>query len=338
MKWGDPNLLHLLWLLLPLGWALWALTRRRAARLARLVANPAWATLIEGWRPGNYARRNGLWLAALAFLLLALARPQYGFHWEEVRRRGLDIVVCMDTSKSMLAEDIKPNRLEQAKYGVRDMLKQLKGDRVGLVAFAGAAFLQCPLTIDYAAFGMMLEDVRVGLIPRGGTAIGEALQTALGSFEKRTDADKAIILITDGDDTEGDPLAALDELKKQNIRVFAVGVGSQEGDLIPVTDANGHSTYLKDVNGQVVKTRLDEGTLSRLALQTGGAYVRAAPGDLGLDRIINTQLSQLKRSQAESKMIRAYEDRFAWLAGAALVLLGIEAGLGERRRRVGPAP
>jgi len=332
MKWGDPDLLHLLWLLPPLAWALWALTRRRAARLARLVESPTWATLIAGWRPQNYARKNWLWLAAAALMVLALARPQYGFHWEEVRRRGLDIIVCMDTSKSMLAEDIKPNRLEQAKYGVRDMLKQLKGDRAGLVAFAGTAFLQCPLTIDYAAFGMMLDDVRVGLIPRGGTAIGEALETAIRSFEKRNDADKAIILITDGDDTESDPLPKIDELKKQGIRVYAIGVGSKEGDLIPITDANGRSAFLKDAKGQVVKTRLDEGVLSRLALETGGAYVRAVPGDLGLDKIINTQLSQLKRSQADSKMIRSYEDRFPWVAGAALLLLVIEATLSERRK------
>lgn len=337
MKWGNPDLLHLLWLLLPLGWALWALVKRRRARLARLVAEPMWVALVEGWRPQNFARRQWLWLVAFGMVLMALARPQYGFHWEEVKRRGLDVVVCMDTSKSMLAEDIKPNRLEQAKYGVRDMIKQLKGDRVGLVAFAGVAFLQCPLTVDYGAFAMMLDDVRIGLIPRGGTAIGEAIKTALNSFEKRNDADKAIILITDGDDTEGDPLQYVDELRKNGVRLFAVGVGSQEGDLIPVT-VDGRSTFLKDAQGQVVKSRLNEGTLSQLALQSGGAYVRAAPGDIGLDRIINTQLSQLKRSQAESKMIRSYEDRFPWLAGAALLLLAVEAGLTERRKMNGVKP
>lgn len=331
MKFGSPDLLHLLWFLLPLAWGLFALVKRRRARLARLVAEPTWGALIEGWKPQNFARRQWLWLAAFALAVLALARPQYGFHWEEVKRRGLDIVICMDTSKSMLAEDIKPNRLEQAKYGVRDMLKQLKGDRVGLVAFAGDAFLQCPLTVDYGAFALMLDDVRIGLIPRGGTAIGQAISTAIEAFQNRTDADKAIILITDGDDTEGDPLQQVDDLRKRGIRVFAVGVGSQDGDLIPMT-VDGRSTFLKDAQGQVVKSRLNEGTLSRLALQTGGAYVRAAPGDLGLDRLINSQLSQLKRSQAEGKMIKSYEDRFAWLIGAALLLLGLEAGLGERRK------
>lgn len=332
MKWGNPALLHLLWLLLPLGWALFALAGRRSARLARVVASPLWSTLIPGWRPERLKQRMWIWLAALALMLVAAARPQWGFHWEEVRRRGLDIIVCIDTSKSMLAEDIKPNRIEQAKYGVRDMLKQLKGDRAGLIAFAGTAFLECPLTVDYSAFSMMLDDVRVGLIPRGGTAIGEALQTAIDSFEKRNDADKAIILITDGDDTEGDPLSKLDELKERGIRVFTIGVGSAEGDLIPVTDEQGRSSFLKDSNGQVVKTRLDEGVLSKLALQTGGAYVRAAPGDLGLDRILNQQLSQLKRSQADTKMIRSYEDRFGWFLAAALLLLVIEAGIAERAK------
>ena len=238
----------------------------------------------------------------------------------------------------MLAEDIKPNRIEQAKYGVRDMRKQLKGDRVGLIAFAGVAFLQCPLTVDYSAFDMMLDDVSVGLIPRGGTAIGEALQTAMESFEKRNDADKAIILITDGDDTEGEPLAKLDELKKRGIRVFTIGVGSKDGELIPITDEQGRSTYVKDSNGQVVKTSLDENVLSKLALETGGAYVRAVPGDLGLDKILSNQLSQLKRSQADSKVVRAFEDRFGWFAGAAFLLLAIEAVLSERRKMVEAKP
>ncbi len=335
MKWGNPNLLHLLWLLLPLGWGIIALAKRRNSRLAKIVASSTWGALIPGWRPERFMQRNWIWLAAAVLLLVAAARPQWGFHWEEVRRRGLDILVCIDTSKSMLAEDIKPNRIEQAKFGVRDMLKQLKGDRVGLLAFAGTAFLECPLTVDYSAFSMMLDDVRVGLIPRGGTAIGEALQSAMDSFEKRNDADKAIILITDGDDTEGDPLSKIDELKQRGIRVFTIGVGSQEGDLIPITDDQGHQGFLKDNNGQVVKTKLDEGVLSKIALQTGGAYVRAAPGDLGLDRILNQQLSQLKRSQADTKMIRSYEDRFGWFLAAALLLLMIEAGLSERRRVVG---
>ena len=331
MKWGSPGLLHLLWLLPPLGWALFALAKRRASRLGKMVADSTWAALIPGWRPENFMRRSGLWIAAVGALTLALARPQYGFHMEEVRRNGLDIIVCMDTSKSMLTEDIKPNRIEQAKFGVRDMLKQLKGDRVGLVAFAGAAFLQCPLTVDYSAFAMMLDDVRVGLIPRGGTDISGALQTAMESFEKRNDADKAIILVTDGEDTDADPTTMVDELKNRGIRVFAVGVGSLEGELIPITDEQGHAGFLKDSNGQVVKSRLDEGRLSQLALKTGGAYVRAAPGDLGLDRILSTQLSLLKRSQADTKMIRSYEDRFGWLVALALALLAVEAGLSDRR-------
>ena len=230
----------------------------------------------------------------------------------------------------MLAEDIKPNRIEQAKFGVRDMLAQLKGDRVGLIAFAGTAFLECPLTVDYSAFSMMLDDVRVGVIPRGGTAISEVLQKALDSFEYKNAADRAIILITDGDDTEGEPLSKIDELKKRGIRVFAIGVGSQEGDLIPITDEQGHSTFMKDRNGQVVKSKLDEGTLSKIALETGGAYVRAAPGDLGLDKILNQQLSRLKRDQADTKMIRSYEDRFGWFVAMALLLLVVEAGLGDR--------
>lgn len=338
MKFGSPEILYALLLLLPLGWALFALAKRRSARLAKLVAKGTWSALIPEWRPEQLKRKLWLRLAAFALMGLALARPQWGFHWEEIHRRGLDILVCIDTSKSMLAEDIKPNRITQAKYGVRDMRKQLKGDRVGLIAFAGVAFLQCPLTVDYSAFDMMLDDVTVGLIPRGGTVIGEALQTAMDSFEKRNDADKAIILITDGDDTEGEPLAKVEELKKRGIRVFTIGVGSRDGEIIPITDEQGRSTYVKDASGNVVRTTLDENVLSKLALETGGAYVRAVPGDLGIDKILSNQLSQLKRSQADSKVVRAFEDRFGWFAGAALFLLAIEAALTERRKIVEAKP
>lgn len=234
----------------------------------------------------------------------------------------------------MLSQDIKPNRIEQAKYGVRDLLPLLKGDRIGLIAFAGDSFLECPLTVDYGAFKMSLNDVRVGMIPRGGTAIGESLRTAIKSFDTNTAADRVVFLITDGEDHESDPLQIVPELKQRGIRVFAIGVGSAEGDLIPVTDDEGHTLFLKDSEGQVVKSKLNESSLSQLALQTGGVYVRAAQGDLGLDRILNEQLSKLKREQSESKVVQLFEDRFPWFLGTALALLLIEASLGERRRMV----
>ncbi len=332
MKWGASAYFVGLWLIPVLALLFHALIKQRRRRLESLAEAGVLTQLISGWRPEQARSKSILWLLAFSLCLVALARPQWGFHWQEIKRRGLDILVVMDTSRSMLAEDIKPNRLQQAKWGVRDLVQKLNGDRIGLVAFAGSSFLQCPLTIDYAAFLMTLDDVHSGLIPRGGTAITQALRTALNSFEKNAQADRAIVLITDGDDHEGNPLDLVDELKKQNIRVFCIGIGSREGELIPDAGEDGHASFFKDRQGNVVKTSLQEDVLERLALSTGGAYVRSLPGDTGLEKIFDQGLATLKREEGDAKMIRAYEDRFGWFVAAALLLLFIEAALPQRRR------
>ncbi len=337
MKWGAPEHLVWLWLAPALAWLLFFLLRRRRRQLDQLIGPALQSGLVRGWSPERARLRLGLWCAALLLALLAFGRPQWGFRWEEVRRRGLDILVVLDTSRSMLAQDVKPNRLQQAKWGVRDFVRKLNGDRIGLVAFAGGSFLQCPLTVDYAAFLMTLDDVYAGIIPRGGTAITQALREALDSFESEAEADRAIILITDGDDHEGDPLQLVDELKEKKVRVYAIGIGSREGELIPADPAKADGTFFKDRAGNTVKTALKEDVLAQLALATGGAYVRSAPGDSGLDRIFEQGLAQLKRGENESKMIKAFEERFPWLLGLAFGLLAIEAALPERRRAKGGA-
>jgi len=332
MRWGHPDWLPWLLLLLPIAWLLLVLTRRREMRLRRLIAAELIPLLAPAHDPRIIRRRNTLWLLALALAAVALARPQWGFQWQEVKRRGLDIIVVLDTSRSMLAQDIKPDRLQQAKWGVRDLVGKLAGDRIALVTFAGSSFLECPLTIDYAAFLMTLDDAYVGIIPKGGTAISQALRTAAEAFGGDSTADRAIVLITDGEDHEGAPLALVDELKKQNIRIYAVGVGTAEGDLVPDEAGTG---FLKDRSGNVVKTSLHEDVLGQLALQTGGTYVRSAPGDFGLDRIFDEGIARLKRDEQDSRMIKAYEDRFHWLLAAALLCLTAEAVL-QRRKEVRP--
>ena len=236
IRWGSIEILPWLLLLLPTWWLTFFLLRRRERRLQQLADAKILPDLVPNRSFSMIRRRTVLWLTAFSLACFAFARPQWGFHWQEVKRRGLDILVVLDSSKSMLAEDIKPNRFQQAKWGIRDLVGKLKGDRIGLVTFAGNSFLECPLTIDYAAFLMTLDDAYVGIIPRGGTAIAQALKTAIDSFEKSGEADRAIVLITDGEDHEGDPLKWIDELKKKNIRIYAVGVGSLEGELIPSVD------------------------------------------------------------------------------------------------------
>lgn len=335
MKWGQAELLYWLPLALPLAWLLFALLRRRRGALSQLVDPAMVSALAPHWNPARAKSRLVLRLLALALLVLALARPQWGFHWEEVRRKGLDLMVVLDTSRSMMASDIKPTRLQQAKWGVRDLLRNLRGDRVGLVPFAGASILQCPLTIDYAAFTMTLDDVYSGIIPRGGTALAQALRTAIAAFPADRAADRVVLLVTDGEDHEGDPLALLPALKEKNIRVYTIGIGTLEGEMVP--GADGQGAYFKDRQGQIVKTALKEDVLQKLALGTGGTYARSAPGDTGLERVFNESITSLKRSEQESRAAKIYEERFVWAIAAALFLLAWEALLCDRKKTTGEA-
>jgi Ca-activated chloride channel family protein len=327
MKWNNPDFLIWLLALLPLLLITGLMIVRREKLLTRMAEKSLWASMLPGHSIKRRRIRNLLRVLALALAMIALARPQWGFKWEEVRQRGLSIIVALDTSKSMLAQDIKPNRLQQAKWGVRDLVKELKGDRIGLVAFAGDAFLQCPTTIDYAAFLMMLDDVYAGIIPIGGTDIFQALEEAIDSFDQETVADKVIILISDGEGHTGDPLKLLPRLKEEKIRVFAIGVGTLEGTIIDTSDG-----LVKDSKGNVIKSSLNESMLEHIAFETGGFYVRSAPGDFGLERVYQQGIAELQREERESRMAKIWQERFPWFVGAALLVLVIEAGIRPTKR------
>ena len=331
IKWYHPDTLLWLFALLPLLVITGFMLRRRIKLLGRMANQGLWPTLLPLMSPRRQRFRNFLRVAAIGLAILALARPQWGFKWEEVQQRGLSIIVALDTSKSMLAQDIKPNRLQQAKWGVRDLVKELRGDRIGIVAFAGDAFLQCPATIDYAAFLMMLEDVYAGIVPVGGTDLFSALEESIESFEKseETQADKVIILISDGENTvESDPLALLPKLKEEGIRVFAIGVGTKEGTIIETSDG-----LVKNSKGNAVKSSLDENLLERMAFETGGFYVRSAPGDFGLERVYQQGIAQLQREERESRMSKTFTERFQWFLAAAVLVLVLEAGIRPVRWR-----
>lgn len=329
IRWNSQNVLLWLVALLPLLIVSGFMIRRRTKRLAHMAGQALWPTMLPGYSSRRLRLRNLLRVLALGLCIIALARPQWGFRWEEVRQRGLSIIVALDTSKSMLTQDIKPNRLQQAKWGIRDLLKELRGDRIGLVAFAGDAFLQCPTTIDYAAFLMMLDDVYAGIVPLGGTDLFQALETSMESFEKAEEgqSDKVIILISDGEGHTGDPLALVPKLKQDNIRVFAIGVGTRDGDLIQTSDG-----FVKDKAGNVVKSALQEEMLERIALETGGFYVRSAPGDFGLERIYEQGIAELQREDRESRLSKIWVERFQWFVGLALLLFVVESSIRPTRR------
>lgn len=330
MVWRSP---HALWLLaaVPLAALLlvsaWRRRRRALERFAEARLLPVLTPDLDDRRRHGQA---ALLVLALAFLAVSLAGPRWGFHWEEVHREGVDLIVALDTSRSMLAADVKPNRLQRAKLAVQDLVKQLRGDRVGLVAFAGSAFVQCPLTLDYETFNESLRAIDVGIIPKGGTALAEAVRAGLEAFEGRQGKHNALIVITDGEDHEGEVDAATQEAVDRNVRIYTVGIGTAEGELLPAPD--GARGFFKDRGGRVVKSRLNEQTLETMATTTGGAYVRASATKLGLEELYEGYIGKMEKRELRSTMERRFEERFQWPLAAAVACLLAEMLLGDRRR------
>lgn len=337
VAWRVPNLLWLLALVpAAAGFLAWALRQRRRAlqRFAEARLLPVLAPDLDERRQ---RWRAAMLVAALTLLVVALAGPKWGFHWEEVHREGIDIIVALDTSRSMLAEDVKPNRIARAKLAVEDLVKQLRGDRIGLVAFAGSAFVQCPLTLDYEAFAESLRAVNVGIIPKGGTALAEAITTGIEAFEGHQGRHAALILITDGEDHEGHIDDAAKQAADRGIKIYTIGIGTAGGELVPIT-ADGQQTFLKDRKGQVVKSRLDEDALQKIATTTGGAYVQAQGPNLGLDEVYNEYIGKMEKRDLTSTMERRFEERFQLPLLCAVALLALEPLIGERRRVSAGAP
>lgn len=274
-----------------------------------------------------------LLLAAMFFLVLALARPQLGTKLEEVKREGVDIMIAIDVSESMNAQDIKPSRIAKARHEVTSLMEKLQGDRIGIIAFAGEGFVQCPLTLDYGAAKIFLEVLEPGLIPTPGTNLAEAIQLAMKSFESAERQHKVMVLITDGEDTGGDDVMKMVEAaEREGVVIYTVGIGSPQGVPIPVLDERGMQVgFKKNRDGDVVVTKLDELTLEKIALQTGGKYYRASSGEAELDRIYEAIAGMDKKELASLKFSQ-YEERFQYVLGIALVLLVIELLLAERRR------
>ena len=274
-----------------------------------------------------------LLVAAVLFLVLALARPQWGARLETVTRRGVDVIVAVDTSLSMLAEDVKPNRMTQARAAVGSFLDLLRGDRVGLVAFAGTSYVACPLTLDYTAARMFVDVLDVDLIPVQGTAIADAVQTAVAAFRPGERRYKVLVLITDGEDHEGNVSGAARAAAAEGITIYAVGVGSPSGEPIPLRNARGDIIgYKEDKDRRKVTSRLGESDLEAVALATGGRYFRSTAEGLELHRVYE-EISRLDQRTLSGRTLSAYEERYQLPLGAAFVLLLIETGLGERRRQ-----
>jgi Ca-activated chloride channel family protein len=281
---------------------------------------------------GLKRQRLRVLLISLSLLLgiLALAQPQMGFYWEEERRRGLNILIAIDTSKSMLAEDVKPNRLEVAKEAAKDLVRTLRGDRVGLIAFSGEAFLVCPLTVEYTVLMQSLGELSVETLPKGGTSISSPIQEALKSYG-RDPGDKILLLLSDGENLEDDPVSVTKVAERQGIRIFSVGVGAKEGGPIPTLDKENQKGFLKDDQGNVVRSRLNEEVLGKIASLTGGSYVRLDGGKL-VGRSIHNKLSNLEGGEFEGPLKKRKKEWFQIPLGLSLFFLLLEPFVDKRRR------
>ena len=273
-----------------------------------------------------------LFILGVALVFIALARPQAGFEFQETHRKGLELLFAVDTSKSMLAQDVKPDRLTRAKLAVIDLVAKLNGDGVGLIAFAGSSFLQCPVTLDYDAFRESLDALDVNVIPKGGTDIAAAIHEAEAVFNTRTAADKILILITDGEDLGGEAISAAQSVAKNGVKIFAVGVGSTTGELVPVPSETGGTDFAKDENGKPVKSRLDETTLKKIAESTGGIYQPLGPQGEGLTNIYEHDLTGFKRQDLKAREAKVPLEKFHWALFTALACFVGELLIGNRRR------
>jgi Ca-activated chloride channel homolog len=327
MRLEHPQVLWLAAAAIPalVGFLFWS-WRAKQKLILQFVEARLVSSLTLGVSPAREKVRLGLLVAAVAAILFALARPQWGFAWEEATQRGLDIIVAIDTSRSMLARDVLPDRLEKSKLAVIDLMRLAKSDRLGLVVFAGAAFLQAPLTLDEQAFQEAVNSVAVDVVPVGGTSLSSAIRTSLEAFEKGNENHKVLVLFTDGEDhdADADTIAAAKEAADAGMRIFTIGVGTPEGELLRVTDEQGNSSFIKDDDGNVVKSHLNQTLLQKIATEANGFYL-PLQGANPMETLYTQGLAPLPKNEETTRLTRVYRERYHWFLGFAVICLIIEA-------------
>ncbi|MBN2068893.1 MAG: VWA domain-containing protein [Opitutales bacterium] len=330
MSFAEPNYLFAIpGVILLFALIYWGGERRMQSKLTRFISGKLMGHLMHSYSLRRQIIKGVLATLAVVCFVLALARPQWGNTWEEVKVKGIDVLIALDTSKSMLAEDMAPNRLERAKLAIQDLLPQVEGNRVGLITFAGQSFLQCPLTLDYDAIRQTLLTVDTNSVPVGGTDIAAAIEDAELTFGENRNH-KFLVIITDGEDLEAAGIQAARDAEKKGIIIYTVGVGSANGELIPISDANGNRGYLKDANGDYVKTAIDEMTLTTISRLTQGMYTRL--GATGLDEVYQKALETIPPEEREEQLRKIPIERFQWPLGTGLLILFLEGLIGVRRR------
>ena len=337
MKFGANYFLYFLFLL-PSLWVFYKWAEKKKQKAKARFGNLELVSKLEEFHSAQkYNLKKYLLILSVFFLVLALARPQWGTRLVTVTREGIDILIAIDVSASMSATDIRPNRISKAKQEVNALLDKLKGDRVGIVVFAGSAFIFCPLTMDYKAAQMFLDNVEIGVVPKPGTAIGDAIRTSMLGFNQKEKKHKVLLLLTDGEDHQSEPLQAAEEAAAEGIKIYSIGIGTEAGEPIPIQEGGLVSGFKKDQQGNVVLSRLDQSTLQEMALKTGGKYYQATTGEMELDKIYN-EVSGMEKKELQGNLMIQYEERYQFFLFLSLILLIAEFFISDRRKTIPRMP
>ncbi len=333
-RFAHPEYLNALYVIPVLFLLFWYLNRNKKKLLEKFADKKLHKVLLPSYSNAKTWFRFSLVMFTLVLLIFAVANPQVGTKIQNVKQEGIDVYILLDVSKSMAAEDIKPNRLDKAKYQISDLIQRLRGDRIGLIIFAGNAYVQFPLTSDYSAANLFLSAVDENSVPQQGTAIASAINLATESFDYKTNTQKVMILITDGEDHEGDIEKAVSGAVAKNIKIYTIGLGSTTGVPIPIFNQQGQQVgYKQDKNGNVVLTKLDDATLKLIASKGNGQYFRGTNYDDNLNEIYK-DLSSLQKTEFGVKKVTDYEDRFYYLLIPAILILVLEFFLSDRKSKL----
>ncbi len=331
IRFAHPEYTYLLALLPVLVVAYWLASRARRKALERFGEERIVERLAESASKRKRLLKFSVLFLSLVCVIVGLANPEIGTRLQEVKQEGVDIFVALDVSLSMKAEDIKPNRLEKAKLEIRNLIDRLGGDRLGLIVFAGEAYTQFPLTTDYSAANLFLDAVDVDVVPVPGTAIGSAIKRAMESFDFKDPTTKVIVIVTDGENTEGDAVEAAEDAAKKNVLLYTIGMGSPSGTPIPIYNASGQQVdFKRDRGGNIVVTKLDEASLEKIASIGNGKYFRGTNAQDELNEIYKN-ISALQKREFGVKQFTDYEDRFQYFLGAGIILLIAEFLISEKK-------
>lgn len=332
-RFAHPEYLLGLWIIPLLIILFWLLNRNRKKIIEKFAEKKLQKILIPDFSKVKNIMKFGIIIFSIGLLILAAANPQIGTKVENVKQTGIDVFILLDVSLSMTAQDIQPNRLEKAKFQISNLIQKLQGDRIGLIIFAGDSYIQFPLTSDYSAANLFLSAVSTNSVPRQGTAISSAINLAVKSFDYKSSTEKVVIVITDGEDHEGDVMKSVEDAVDKGIKIYTIGLGSTEGVPIPVFDKNGNRIgFKKDNNGNTVLTKLNSSVLKQIASAGNGAYFQGSNYEDQLDKIYS-DLSSLEKTEFGVKKVTDYEDRFYYFLAPAIILLLMEFFINDKKSR-----